>query len=216
MITDIAQNQLHFTSRNSVIRLADDIARRVNVEYPCLSSTKFEGMNNSAKSVDAITNLFVKIINMRNRVNATNKEQLGGLLNSWKNYSDIVKETKLGNCNEAAVFSEVAARVNGIRNCFVAELKSNSNNRYKSLDHAVLYVDGKKPYIIDAWLGFADYVPQAIKRFKNEYRTFLNFSKGKDNSIVFDLFGKRHVLSKEENSKLKELFPNLIIKKDPK
>ena len=41
----------------------------------------------------------------------------------------------------------------------------------------VLWVkNGKKPYVIDPWLGFADYVPRAIQRYKNEFGYHFDFN----------------------------------------
>ena len=32
----------------------------------------------------------------------------------------------------------------------------------------------KKPYVIDAWFGFADYIPNAIKRYQKEYQKYFD------------------------------------------
>lgn len=65
----------------------------------------------------------------------------------------------------------------------------------------MVYVqNGTKPYIIDSWLGFADYVPNTIKRFQKEFR----------NISTIERFLKP--ISQDE---LKKLCPELFKNKKP-
>ena len=77
-----------------------------------------------------------------------------------------VERYRLGNCGESAQLAAITAKINGIKDCHITHLYSANG---EDIDHAVLYVNDKKPYIIDAWLGFADYVPNILNRYKNEY-----------------------------------------------
>ena len=157
---------LNFKSRNKTIRFADDIARHVNKCYPRISSS--------------LTDDFVNICGFRNfkkRINRRTEQYLRYEISEKFNEADNfigkiiafvkpVKKYKLGNCGESAQLSAIVSKVNGLKNCYVACLKKATG---EDLDHSVLLVNDKKPYIIDAWLGFADYLPNAFKRYKNEF-----------------------------------------------
>lgn len=156
-----------FTSLNREIRFADDIARVVNKNYPRISSTRIEGLDHSEKFAQLIENSDSKMdyirlitnINLKQTKNPIEKIKI--ILNSIKTY-------KFGNCGESAELSLIAAKVNGIKDCSIRVVEHPDGYSY---DHAVVYVvNGKKPYIIDSWLGFADYVPNTIKRFQKEFR----------------------------------------------
>lgn len=41
---------------------------------------------------------------------------------------------------------------------------------HDALDHSILLIkNSNKPYIIDSWLGFADYVPNVLKSYNGVY-----------------------------------------------
>ena len=127
-------------------------------------------------------------------------------------FTDLIKRKKLGNCHESAILAEIAAKANGIRNCYTAQLKPLTNNSSDSLDHAVLYVDSPKhPYIIDPWLGFADFVPNAFERYRKEFSAHFDFDKFGTDKMFFEPLGMRKNLSIEETKKLKESFSELRI-----
>ena len=169
---------LAFTSRNPHIRFADNIARRVNSVYPRLSSTKYDGLRHNEMYCRNIKSLLKRIEWMRKELYLSLSEVKGDYVKKSLRFTDLIKRKKLGNCHESAILAEIAAKANGIRNCYTAQLKPLTNNSSDSLDHAVLFVDSPKhPYIIDPWLGFADFVPNAIERYKKEYSKHFDFKK---------------------------------------
>ena len=87
-----------------------------------------------------------------------------------------IKKYKLGNCGESAQLAAIVAKINGIKDCHIAQI---CNHEAKDLDHSVLFVNDKKPYIIDCWLGFADYAPNALNKYKTLYNKIF---KLKDNN----------------------------------
>ena len=73
-----------------------------------------------------------------------------------------------------------------IKDTCIADIK---NTAEEHLNHVVLYVEnGKKPYIIDVWLGFADYLPNAIQRYKSEFSYLFPFEKAKSQKFMFDKY----------------------------
>ena len=81
-------------------------------------------------------------------------------------------------------------------------------------------IDDKKPYIIDSWLGFADYVPNAIQRYQKEFENFFDFRQAKTQEMIVkeDYYNVLTFLnenfSKKDIRDLKKIVPNLILKKD--
>ena len=203
----------NFQSRNQTIRFADDIARRVNIFYPRVSSTIFEDFNN----VDKFRNLMSRLFD---EINIMREYKLDLVYSAKSTISKIgaliypISLYHCGNCRESAQLGVIAAKVNGIKNCFLASIHTSDGT---SLDHGVAYVDDKKPYIIDTWLGFADYVPNAINRYKSEYlhhfdadpNTKMKFVK-KDGS--YDYFLNKE-LEQADLEKLRKYLPGLVIKK---
>ena len=202
-----------FTARNPHIRFADDIARCVNRNYPRLSSTLYEGMGRSASYNKNIENLMGKIQTMREELFFSLLEHHGDFIKKCRILSDIIKSKKVGNCHESAILAEIVAKTNGIRNCFTAQLKPTTGNFKDTHDHAVLYVDSPlHPYIIDPWLGFADFVPNAIERYKKEYSKHFDFKKFGTDEMFFDILQNRTPIDSDTEKELKRIFPDLILK----
>ena len=205
-------NQVIFSSRNSHIRLADNIARRVNQVYPRLSSTKYEGLKNSDKFNENIVYLLVNIKKMRKEMYSYLAEVRGDYLKKSQRFAELITNKKLGNCHESAILAEIAAKANGIRNCYTAQLKPLTDKPSDAHDHVVLYVDSlKHPYVIDPWLGFADFVPNALERYRKEFSNHFDFDKFGTEKMFFEPLGMKRNLSKAETSKFKEKFSQLII-----
>ena len=211
------QRQPTFNARNSTIRFADDIVRKVNREYPRISATKIESFDSAKFFPYTMNNLWESIYDLRNKVikdffSASNfGKRISGILAPIKKY-------KLGNCKESAQLSLIGAKVNGIKNCKICYLESPSGYNY---DHAVVLVKGKKPYIIDAWLGFADYVPKAIERYQKEFRNCFDFKEAKTEKMlvredvgIIQNFLNNKTSSLESREIIKKTFPELILKKN--
>lgn len=203
-----------FTSRNATIRFADDLARKVNQEFPRVSTTKLESFNNVCKIEYFMEDLWEKIFLMRNSINRR-FVKTEDPVKKLKLLLDTIKTKKLGNCKESAQLSFILAKMNGIDNCKMAFVVSPEDYDY---DHAVVLVEDKKPYIIDAWLGFADYVPNAIKKFQKDFRNCFDFEKAKTEKMqVKEDFGLiQHFLNDEVKQEdiegLKNAYNYLVLK----
>ena len=126
-----------------------------------------------------------------------------------------VKQYKIGNCGESAQLAAITAKINGIKDCHIAHLIKSDG---EDLDHAVLFVNDKKPYIIDSWLGIADYVPNILDRYKNEY--YYDFYIKPDENLTFGTFIDdeftyflKDNFSRKQINKLKKIYPELYIKR---
>ena len=210
--------QISFTSRDQTIRFADQIARNVNCNYPIVSSTFIEGFkciqsSKSARLLVRLSNLIHTVRQVQTSAfkNAkTFDEKLFALINPIKNL-------KLGNCSEVTELTTLSAKANGIENAQMRRLVSPNGDFY---DHVVTYVGGEKPYIIDAWAGFADYVPKAIERYQKDFRRHFNFKLFDTEKIVFQEVPKGFNITEFLNKKftneelkiLKTNYPELIIK----
>lgn len=206
-------NHTDFTSRNKTIRFADDISRRVNKCYPRISSTLVDDFNTAKHFKDYRIKLYKRVDALRNDMNDCYNDAdtlIGRILAITK----TVKKHRIGNCGESALLAEIIAKINGIKDCYVASLKT---SRGKNLDHSVLFVNDKNPYIIDAWLGFADFVPKAIERFQNEFRAHFNI-KDNDKLVLKKLNNDDYSeclnqnFSRRQINKLKRIYPNHVIR----
>lgn len=172
----------NFNSINREIRFADDIARQINKNYPRISSTRMDCLEHSEEFAQLIENLESKKEYIRLLTNIKIK-QVTKPIDKIKIFLNSIKNFKIGNCGESAELSLIAAKLNGIKDCSIRAVKHPDGYSY---DHSVVYVqNGTKPYIIDSWLGFADYVPNTIKRFQKEFRNSFWFELMKDDRIVF-------------------------------
>jgi len=210
-------NQCHiqsFRARNANIRFADDLARHVNKNFPRLSSTKYESLSRSDLYKDTIQKLMEKIQLMREDMYIKFLSAYGDYISKSVIMTKTIKKNKLGNCHESAILGEIVAKVNGIRNCFVASLKPKTGNIKDSLDHAVLYVDSMKgAYVIDPWLGFADYVPKALEKYRSEYAHMFDFKKFNTEEMYFDILTKKTPLNPEQSKRIENLLPDLKLHK---
>lgn len=207
----------NFQSKNRTIRRADDLARQINRAFPRQSaSLTLPHINPMELSPAPYRRLWGKIHEMRE---LSERRYLKGqtFISKVKALINPIKKYKVGNCGESTDLAYFAAIGNGIKNCYRAHLIS---PYYEDYDHAVLYVDDKKPYIIDAWLGFADYVPNAIKRYQKDYRYLFCFeAMGTEKIELVSSAGtiytdklKKQKITDEEIKILQETFPELILK----
>lgn len=208
-------NKINFSSRNKTIRFADDIVRKVNNEFPRISASRVDDFSSIKTKPYYRLNLWSRIERMRSY-----REYMFSKCNDVVKRFDClifpVKKHRLGNCSESAHLTTLVARLNGVKNCFPASLHSPEGFDF---DHSVLYVNDEKPYVMDAWLGFADYLPEARLRYQKEFRKHFEFNLSDSENIIFpksqslysDFLSQE--LSNEEMIVLKLLFPNLLIKK---
>lgn len=204
-----------FKSRNKIIRYADDIVRRVNVCYPRISSTRIECYNNISKFPNIEPKLIQKIENSVRSLKSKLFDEENTFFDNIKAFIFPVKRYKVGNCGESAQLASIIAKINGLKDCQIVQLM---NDKGEDLDHVVLLVNDKKSYIIDSWLGFADYVHNALNKYKNEYRHILNIEDSEsvilssDIDNVYNDFLKND-FSRKQINKLKRIYPEMIIKR---
>ncbi|MBO7673269.1 hypothetical protein J6S88_07685 [bacterium] len=179
-----AVTDINFSAKNPRIRFADDLAREVNKQFPTFSLSRTKYWRNSKKVQNFLTD--------ESKSWNTYKEALqtyGEIVCSKKkNYTkfnllmDAIEKYRMANCFERSLLALVMAKCAGLKKCSIRIMKYG----ILDLDHAVLYVaDGKKPYIIDPWLGFADFVPKAIERYNGELRRFLKYFPGYNKHLRF-------------------------------
>lgn len=222
---NIQQTHVSFTARNPEIRFADDIARRINKTYPRISSTIVTDFNNLEKHPDVELRIANKIYEFREQQDKLVRKALSFNNLNYKKISEIVtsltKKFKAGNCIESTNLSLIAAKANNLKNISAAYIKHPNGTDY---DHAVVLVnkDSKKPYVIDSWLGFADYVPNAIKRYQKEYSKYFDFGVMPSNAMIIEAdewqmlsYTLNHNRAQRVTKNLKKMFPELVIKKDP-
>lgn len=204
----------NFQARGKTIRFADDIARRVNVCYPRISTSMIDDFVNVQTFRGFRKRLGERINNFREEI-SDSFDDADNFIGKIMAFIKPVKRYKLGNCGESAQLANIVAKVNGIKNCYIASLKTSS---LRNLDHSVLYVENNgKPYVIDSWLGFADYVPNAITRYKNEYKNHFFILKG--DKLVFQKLDNDYTdclnqdFKRSQINKLKKIYPEQVIKK---
>ena len=212
-------NNQTFTARNKTIRVADNIARRANFCYPRTSNTLLAGLN-SAKD-PKFKNLF---INISAYIGAIRSLQFGNFMyanNFTKKLKSIVDpliSARVGNCSEIAELTTLIAKANGIKN---AQMRNLITPDGQLIDHMVTYVADEKPYIIDGWLGFADYENNAIKYYQKTCDKYFNFSQLGTNKILTKELSKNFRIPDFKNQKftpkeiqiLQQTYPEFIIKK---
>ena len=217
------KNNINFQARFD-IRKADDIARYVNELYPRVSGRKICSLDSYACNKAALYykcrgRVFAEYISKIRNVRKSSKsiyKSNNSNFDKCVSYAEVVKKEKAGNCGESAFLARMIAACNGIRNTKIVYLASNDVN----LDHYAVYVEDKKPYIIDSWLGIADYVPNVLDKLKSEYRKLagigeftadssLNFKESHGNYITND----EMVFSEELVNQLIEKYPDLVLKR---
>lgn len=150
---------------------------------------------------------------------------------------NLIKRSKVMNCAENAEAARIAALLNGAKdvNCFAMFSYNEKTNKITNLDHLVAVLNyelpeycnfygsyyqrvlkedllklPKKSIVIDPWIGFADYVDNAVTKFKHEYQKLFDIKTDEKVRFVPQKFPE---LSENDLLMIKEAFPNLLIKK---
>lgn len=210
---------VNFTARNLTVQQADNIARKVNKCFHHISPTLVEDWHVVNKDKRKMRG-FIKRLDDSVEEMRDYKEQLfndaESAVERMLAFMTPVKKYKFANCGDCAQIAAIVAKVNGIRNAHLAEVYT---KRGKDLDHMVVYVDDEKPYIIDAWLGIADYVPNMMQKYKSEYRKHFDLPPIRD-GIKFiktedDCFSDaiNEDLSRRQKNKLLKFYPEILIRK---
>ena len=184
----LVTDSISFKSKNYKIRKADDIARAVSKRFPMVSSSKLSSLPKAELFADAMDRLHDKLVTTRiNGIKALNIFPLDvSPKDKILNFLKIMKNDKLGNCSEMTDLAMIFTYLKNIKDTCVADIKNTADEH---LNHVVLYVEnGKKPYVIDPWLGFADYLPNAIQRYKSEFCYIFPFEKAKSQKFMFNKY----------------------------
>ena len=150
---------------------------------------------------------------MRNSISSEMKGA-DSYLSEIKVLPKYVSERKRGNCDESAKLALIAAKVNNINDSKLGLLFSLDSKKY--LDHIVLCVQNEgNPYIIDPWLGFADFLPNAIQRYKNEYNYHFDLNGNPKERLILDPYVSYFAIIADRipSKKLKSSFKELILPK---
>ena len=213
----INQTNTNFTSRNAVIRKADDLARRVNTLCPRVSQTLICDF----KHIDEHRYVKIKLNDKTRQMRNLKQSRFFSATHPIQkliSFIQPVQERKVGNCGESAQIAAIAAQMNGIKDFTIASVEGKNGYNF---GHAVLLVNDKKPYIIDPWLGFADYLDGASQRYQKDYSSHFDFKKKKLQRLIFepeaykkDEYNRflRKPISSEDLETLKKLYPQLIIR----
>lgn len=210
----IQNTNLNFSSRNATIRKADDIARKINNAFPRISKSRIEDFSHYNDRGFLNFKLREQSRRMRNIKDARFRNATHPIQKLLA-FMVPIKESKCGNCAESAQLAAISAKMNDINNATIARLRNANGESY---DHQVLLVNEKTPYVIDPWLGFADYVPNAIEKYRGIYRNNFDFKKlGEkgmhfivDREDVYDNFLRRNI-GDEDLKTLIKLYPELLV-----
>ena len=209
----IAFDNKTFQSKNNSIRFADDIARKVNKCYPRISSSRVLCYKNTNDFLPFLESIILKTVCGMRFMKDEMYENAHSFYGKIRAFIEPVKKYKLGNCGESAQLAAIAAKINGIKHCHIAHVY---NPNGKDMDHAILFVNAKKPYIIDSWFGFADYVSKALNKYKSEYKHFFDIKDEDNISLVSKIDDEytdflRNEFPAKRVNKLKRMYPELCI-----
>ena len=214
----INKTNIYFTSRNATIRQADDIARRINTLCPRVSQTLIRDF----KHIDEYNYVKIKLNDKTRQMRNVKQSRFFNATHSIQkliSFIQPVQERKVGNCGESAQIAAIAAQMNGIKDFTIVSLEDKNGHNF---DHAVLLINDKKPYVIDPWLGFADYLDGASQKYQKDYSQHFDFKKGKLQKIIFEpeTYKKdeynhflRKPISPVDLETLKKLYPELVVER---
>ena len=139
-----------------------------------------------------------------------------------------LKNSKIGNCTEDAMLTELIGKINGQTNIYTGNIElAIDGERQGLLNHVIAFITDKPIYknekyffknkeaiIIDPWLGITDYVGNYFNKLKSTYRkTFMhernkNFATFSNDNLAMELLRIDSKTPKEFKTKKKEFCPN--------
>ena len=134
-----------FTSKNLFTREIDTIARRVHLEYPTLSNTalkRFSVKDKTKQNQQFLTFISAYINKLRNYYTNSNSK-IERIIKIIKG----VEKTKIANCNEQAILTAIALKLNGYKNIQLYSIHAYNKDTgiIKNMDHLVVGINIKKP-----------------------------------------------------------------------
>lgn len=173
-----------FQARNAEIRYADDIVRRINNQFPRISLSRVDDFIKSRPQKvtqgqrDFLKNKSDLWRNVRNARPQYDKNPIGYI----KHVVASVFNLKLGSCGESGSLGKLGLAVNNIEGTRVTLKGFNGPKCKTDMNHCIVIVKmakdaklhdyrtfGDKAYVVDPWMGFVDYVPNAFKRYEAAY-----------------------------------------------
>lgn len=206
-------SNISFKSRNSLVKDAGLVCRKVRTAFPYVSHAKaaHEASPEILKNKD-IVNFILK----REKTLKEYREDQRHIQKPFNRYKEIlyctIKE-KLAACYDLSVLTELVLRLNGIKNCTKVSL---TNAEGKLLNHSAVIVktsnNPKKNIIIDPWLQDCGLESEMLTKYKSIYAKY--FRKLSPNDKIELTLRPQEKLSQEEINYFKEKYPQLIINKE--
>lgn len=169
-----------FKGRASSVKDAQDICRKVRNSFPYVAYSK--AALNNPEIVENNPKLLDYILKKNNQIKEY-REDRKYIKNSLNFYKEILYSTehaKIAPCYELSALTEMILRLNGIKNCAKASLVTNKGQK---LNHCVTCVfpekttNPNKVIVIDSFLQDADFLPNMITKYKNQYKKFFKQPK---------------------------------------
>lgn len=204
-----------FTSHSARVRKADDVVRLAKTLFPVVSSSNIK---KRAKGNVLFKNLFERVSKRIGEKVRCHSFQPDSLVRAMM-LAAAMKKNHVGNCAELSRVTNLVCKVNGI-DAIPFKFNMIKNGKLLEVDHmALAYPLKKLPdvskkisachdiIIIDPWLGFADYAPKAMEKYKLDLRNLLGIKI--NDELVFNpnFVSKSDKLYKEDISLLREKFP---------
>ena len=197
-----------FTSKNLFTREIDTIARRVHLEYPTLSNTalkRFSVKDKTKQNQQFLTFISAYINKLRNYYTNSNSK-IERIIKIIKG----VEKTKIANCNEQAILTAIALKLNGYKNIQLYSIHAYNKDTgiIKNMDHLVVGINIKKPkdyieklpsepisiehlispnnqsIIVDNWAGITEDANSYLTKCKGEINLNKKLS-GKEKIMLF-------------------------------
>lgn len=226
---NITSSNISFTSTNrEIIKNSQKVLHIISSEFPAISGTKISEFN-CAQGNQQFQD-FARIINNRIRNFIRNpvwKEHNKGSEATYLTLINGIKKHRVANCADFSKIWNLLAKLNGIQS-IPAEihLVSPENNLAGRIDHAIHIINlGKDDFIklekltklkniliVDPWLGFVDYAPNAELKFKYDFAKF--FKIPEDFSLMLNSYTHSEPeVSENAINFFKKNFPQFIINK---
>lgn len=180
------KKQQSFQSRSPEIRFAEDVMRRVNREFLCISPSKLSDRFlelSASRDVSSKYGRYIRSLGLRN-THLRNFRSIWST-NPFGYLCDVMKDVqyhRIGNCGELATIGKAALLSNGLPALKATLCVYKGDMRYGVLDHSMDIVNlegfpiwsrplfmGKRSYVVDLWRGIVDYSSNAFKMYESEY-----------------------------------------------
>lgn len=206
----------------------------VKKEFPSISPSKVMNLFHSKKNA----NQYMWLNKKQNKIDKLRENYEDLIADSYKFEENIFENTRkkdshLANCFELTQMTEVALKMNGVKNVTPVYLVGYTNPKHKStypLDHTFLVVNGhfeddreniewdkpkekygKNAYVVDPWLGIVDTMNNAMKIYSETWEDIPHYNQivgyGCEIEDSIDI-------NKKDIDKFSKKYPELIIDKN--